>query len=415
MINKFKTEELGIGFDFDVEFEENQKVNCIIGKNGIGKTQLLENIAKSLIYTHSIFSNDVNYKYNGLFYQKIINDKIKDLDLQLPLGININNIEIKDKINQKWKVAYFHHIPNNRNNQFIFDKPIVFIGAKNRGFTKNINPENIKILGNGQDRFVESLERTMRYINSYGLEHEEIANWFVSRLIINPNFVYAEQDKSNEVITVLKLIEKLEPSLKLVVENASGGNTISMIYNEGQLLFNRIPLNKLSTGFVSIVKIFQEIVVGYGGWSNLQDLSLVDGVVFIDEIEAHLHISWQTKIINILKEFFPNTTFYITTHSPLVLAGLKDGEAYELYEHLKEEKIKINKDGIEKEEDIVKRFVKTKAISNIDNYFLSDIVSEFFGVNLNKNKLELLDTKEEADKRVQNGKEFLAFIESMEN
>lgn len=415
MIYKFKTEELGIGFDFDVEFEENQKVNCIIGKNGIGKTQLLENIAKSLIYTHSIFSNDVNYKYNGLFYQKIINDKIKDLDLQLPLGININNIEIKDKINQKWKVAYFHHIPNNRNNQFIFDKPIVFIGAKNRGFTKNINPENIKILGNGQDRFVESLERTMSYINSYGLEHEEIANWFVSRLIINPNFVYAEQDKSNEVITVLKLIEKLEPSLKLVVENASGGNTISMIYNEGQLLFNRIPLNKLSTGFVSIVKIFQEIVVGYGGWSNLQDLSLVDGVVFIDEIEAHLHISWQTKIINILKEFFPNTTFYITTHSPLVLAGLKDGEAYELYEHLKEEKIKINKDGIEKEEDIVKKFVKTKAISNIDNYFLSDIVSEFFGVNLNKNKLELLDTKEEADKRVQNGKEFLAFIESMEN
>ena len=64
-----------------------------------------------------------------------------------------------------------------------------------------------------------------------------------------------------------------------------------------------IPLNKLSTGFVSIVKIFQEIVVGYGGWSNLQDLSLVDGVVFIDEIEAHLHISWQTKLLTFLKSF----------------------------------------------------------------------------------------------------------------
>lgn len=368
MINKFKTEELGIGFDFDVEFEENQKVNCIIGKNGIGKTQLLENMAKSLIYTHSIFSNDEQYKYNGLFYQKIINDKIKNLDLQLPLGININNIQIKNKINQKWKVAYFHHIPNNRNMQFIFDKPIVFIGAKNRGFTKNINPENIKILGNGHDRFVESIERTINYINSDGLEHEEIANWFVSRLIINPNFVLAEQDKSNEVITVLKLIEKLEPSLQLVVKNTSGGNNISMMYNEGQLLFNGIPLNKLSTGFVSIVKIFQEIVVGYGGWSNLQDLSLVDGVVFIDEIEAHLHISWQTKIINILKDFFPNTTFYITTHSPLVLAGLKDGEAYELY----------------KEENLI----KSKAITNVDNYALNDIVNEFFGVDLNKEKVD---------------------------
>lgn len=368
MIYKFKTEELGIGFDFDVEFEENQKVNCIIGKNGIGKTQLLESMAKSLIYTHSMFLVNGNYQYKNYFIQKDILEKTKDLELKLPLEIELNGIKIKNKISQNWGYTTFEHIIGNRNDNFIFDKPIVFVGAKNRGFTKNINPENIKILGNVQDRFVESIKRTMSYINSDGLEHEEVANWFVSRLIVNPNFVLKGQNKINEVITVLKLIEKLEPSLQLIVENADGGNSISMLYNEGQLLFNGIPLNKLSTGFVSIVKIFQEIVVGYGGWSNLKDLSLVDGVVFIDEIEAHLHISWQTKIINILKEFFPNTTFYITTHSPLVLAGLKDGEAYELY----------------KEENLV----KSKAITNVDNYALNDIVNEFFGVDLNREKVD---------------------------
>ena len=368
MINKFKTEELGIGFDFDVEFEENQKVNCIIGKNGIGKTQLLESMAKSLIYTHSMFLVDGNYQYKNYFIQKDILEKTKDLELKLPLEIELNGIKIKNKISQNWGYTTFEHIIGNRNDNFIFDKPIVFVGAKNRGFTKNINPENIKILGNVQDRFVESIKRTMSYINSDGLEHEEVANWFVSRLIVNPNFVLKGQNKINEVITVLKLIEKLEPSLQLIVENADGGNSISMLYNEGQLLFNGIPLNKLSTGFVSIVKIFQEIVAGYGGWSNLEDLSMLDGVVFIDEIEAHLHISWQTKIINILKDFFPNTTFYITTHSPLVLAGLKDGEAYELY----------------KEEN----FVKSKAITNVDNYALNDIVNEFFGVDLNREKVD---------------------------
>ena len=368
MIYKFKTEELGIGFDFDVEFEENQKVNCIIGKNGIGKTQLLESMAKSLIYTHSMFLVNGNYQYKNYFIQKDILEKTKDLELKLPLEIELNGIKIKNKISQNWGYTTFEHIIGNRNDNFIFDKPIVFVGAKNRGFTKNINPENIKILGNVQDRFVESIKRTMSYINSDGLEHEEVANWFVSRLIVNPNFVLKGQNKINEVITVLKLIEKLEPSLQLIVENADGGNSISMLYNEGQLLFNGIPLNKLSTGFVSIVKIFQEIVVGYGGWSNLKDLSLVDGVVFIDEIEAHLHISWQTKIINILKEFFPNTTFYITTHSPLVLAGLKDGEAYELY----------------KEENLV----KSKAITNVDNYALNDIVNEFFGVDLYREKVD---------------------------
>ena len=368
MINKFKTEELGTGFDFDVVFEENQKVNCIIGKNGIGKTQLLESMAKSLIYTHSMFLVNGNYQYKNYFIQKDILEKTKDLELKLPLEIELNGIKIKNKISQNWGYTTFEHIIGNRNDNFIFDKPIVFVGAKNRGFTKNINPENIKILGNVQDRFVESIKRTMSYINSDGLEHEEVANWFVSRLIVNPNFVLKGQNKINEVITVLKLIEKLEPSLQLIVENADGGNSISMLYNEGQLLFNGIPLNKLSTGFVSIVKIFQEIVAGFGGWSNLEDLNLLDCVVFIDEIEAHLHISWQTKIINILKDFFPNTTFYITTHSPLVLAGLKDGEAYELY----------------KEEN----FVKSKAITNVDNYALNDIVNEFFGVDLNREKVD---------------------------
>ena len=217
MIYKFKTEELGIGFDFDVEFEENQKVNCIIGKNGIGKTQLLESMAKSLIYTHSMFLVNGNYQYKNYFIQKDILEKTKDLELKLPLEIELNGIKIKNKISQNWGYATFEHIIGNRNDNFIFDKPIVFVGAKNRGFTKNINPENIKILGNVQDRFVESIKRTMSYINSDGLEHEEVANWFVSRLIVNPNFVLKGQNKINEVITVLKLIEKLEPSLQLIV------------------------------------------------------------------------------------------------------------------------------------------------------------------------------------------------------
>ena len=261
MIYKFKTEELGIGFDFDVEFEENQKVNCIIGKNGIGKTQLLESMAKSLIYTHSIFSNEDDYLYSKKYIQKDINEKIKDFGFNLPLSITLNNFQIKDinKKQHKWGYIKFDQVNMNREKGFICDKPIVFIGAKNRGFTKNINPDNIKILGSTQDRFVESIKRTMSYINGDGLEYEEIANWFVARLIVNPYFVRNEQNKTNEVVTVLKLIDKLEPNLNLVTDTG-----LKVIFDNGKLLINGIPIDKLSTGFVSIVKIFQEIIAGYG-------------------------------------------------------------------------------------------------------------------------------------------------------
>jgi len=370
MIHRFKTKQSGIGFEFDVELEEDKQIYCFIGKNGIGKTQLLENMAKSLIFAHSLFRTETNeFKYSKLYTNKGIYEKVKEFELKLPNDIEVNNIHIKKNyIINKWSYIKFENIKRNQNKDLTCDKPIIFIGAKNRGFTKNIDTDNIKILANREGRFVESFSRTLAYINSDGLEQEEVANWFVSRLIVNPNFVKAEQSKSNEVITVLKLIEKIEPSLKLVVPNLDGGDTLSMIFDDGRLLIDGIPLDKLSTGFVSIIKIFQEIVAGYGGWENSNDLSQIDGIVFIDEIEPHLHISWQTKIITILKEFFPKTTFYISTHSPLVLAGLKDGEAYEL----------------EKENG----FVKTTKINKIENYFLNDIVSEFFGVDLSKNKVD---------------------------
>ena len=51
-----------------------------------------------------------------------------------------------------------------------------------------------------------------------------------------------------------------------------------------------------------------------------------DGVVMIDEIELHMHPSWQRQILNILHNTFPNIQFIITTHSPQVLGEV--GEAY---------------------------------------------------------------------------------------
>lgn len=43
------------------------------------------------------------------------------------------------------------------------------------------------------------------------------------------------------------------------------------------------------------------------------------GVVLIDEVELHMHTSWQRKVVSVLKGTFPNIQFIITTHSPMVL------------------------------------------------------------------------------------------------
>ena len=59
----------------------------------------------------------------------------------------------------------------------------------------------------------------------------------------------------------------------------------------------------------------------------------LEGVVLIDEIETHLHLDLQKKIMPILTNMFPNIQFIVTTHSPFILNSIKDAVIYDLENH----------------------------------------------------------------------------------
>jgi hypothetical protein len=54
------------------------------------------------------------------------------------------------------------------------------------------------------------------------------------------------------------------------------------------------------------------------------------GVVLIDEIEAHLHPSWQRVICEWLRTKFPRVQFFISTHSPLIVQAADPGGVFVL-------------------------------------------------------------------------------------
>jgi len=56
---------------------------------------------------------------------------------------------------------------------------------------------------------------------------------------------------------------------------------------------------------------------------ELSNPLLGKGVVMIDEVDLHLHPSWQRNILNKLETSFPNIQFIVTTHSPQVLSNVK--------------------------------------------------------------------------------------------
>lgn len=54
------------------------------------------------------------------------------------------------------------------------------------------------------------------------------------------------------------------------------------------------------------------------------------GTVFIDEIDAHLHVSLQRLILPFLIKSFPSIQFIVTTHSPFVLMSVDDTVIYDI-------------------------------------------------------------------------------------
>ncbi len=88
-----------------------------------------------------------------------------------------------------------------------------------------------------------------------------------------------------------------------------------------------LPLNVLSQGTQSLVQWLARLLIGMAEYYDYpEDIEERRGVLIIDEIDAHLHPSWQRRIIPALTDHFPNLQIFCSTHSPLMLAGLKAGQ-----------------------------------------------------------------------------------------
>jgi predicted ATP-binding protein involved in virulence len=62
----------------------------------------------------------------------------------------------------------------------------------------------------------------------------------------------------------------------------------------------------------------------------LENPLMGDGIVLIDEVDLHLHPSWQRSLCDRLTATFPNCQFVLTSHSPLVISDCKDVLVYTL-------------------------------------------------------------------------------------
>lgn len=83
--------------------------------------------------------------------------------------------------------------------------------------------------------------------------------------------------------------------------------------------------DSLSTGQIILFELFSTIIryADNNDVSKSLHLEQIEGIVVIDEIDLHLHVSLQKEVLPKLIKMFPKVQFIFSTHSPLLLLGLE--------------------------------------------------------------------------------------------
>jgi predicted ATP-binding protein involved in virulence len=87
-----------------------------------------------------------------------------------------------------------------------------------------------------------------------------------------------------------------------------------------------LRIEQLSDGYRTTLAMAMDIasrLAGFNLASSITEALDAEGVVLIDEIDLHLHPSWQQRILPDLLRTFPGIQFIVTTHSPQVLTTVR--------------------------------------------------------------------------------------------
>ncbi|MDE7477135.1 MAG: AAA family ATPase [Lachnospiraceae bacterium] len=287
-ITEIRIEKLRHLSDIVISLNSEQRQNLIItGKNGSGKTSLLIALQRYLQAINDRRYNDLKQYADGVKFSFNDSDHLESL------------YEQGDFI-----TAYF---PANRKARMMRSQGVEDIKLD---VFYNINSEPRQLLL----KYMIHLKTQQAYARNEGdmVIVDRVEEWF----------------------------NRFVEALRILLDN----DTINLEYDYKEYNFKihesgKIPfsLEELSDGYSSVIQIVSDLILRMDkNWLLSGEISQYDieGIVLIDEIETHLHIGLQKKIMPFLTEFFPRLQFIVTTHSPYILNSLSNAKVYDLENYI---------------------------------------------------------------------------------
>ncbi len=329
-----------------LEIEFNRQLTVLVGKNGSGKTTVLEAIAIALgtwfVGFNIVNAKGINKRTDPLrkAYQIGATD---DVQTQFPVEIEAwGKIKESKDPTLHWKRELYTPTGTmtTKDAKEIVEYAAEYQKAISEGRTDIYLPI-VAYYGTGRlwdyhrqkriDVFKVS-SRTNGYIDCLdGTANVKLMmDWF-QIMTINKYQRQEENLESNpELDTVYLAMEKCLKNLSgysdVKIRYNMGTQELDVYYSEQDKQRMRIPLNQLSDGYKGMISLVADIAYRMATLNpqlGTEVLIKGDGVVLIDEVDLHLHPAWQQKVIDNLMDIFPKVQFIVSTHAPAIISSVK--------------------------------------------------------------------------------------------
>lgn len=312
-----------------ISLDNNKSKHLLLtGKNGSGKTTTLNGIKKNLkaIQLESSIIAIEAYK-----------SEIKDLEQKLEIEENEDIKDIfKNKIKEKIDFLNKSGIYG-LDIKFNCERKLLNSLYKQGKFILSYYDSN-RSTNVEEPKGVEKIK--LKEVYTFDENPSQIFVKYLVDLKTQQSFARNENDMET-VENINNWFNRLENAMKSILDDES----ISLKFDYRNYDFkiiqeNREPygFNELSDGYSSVLNIVSDLILridqNRAGISNDYVFD-TEGIVLIDELETHLHIELQKKILPFLVEFFPNIQFIVTTHSPFVLNSIDNAIIYDLEKQLR--------------------------------------------------------------------------------
>ena len=311
----------------EVDINVDGKTLILTGGNGCGKTQLLD-----LIYSKLKTAVIERENYNLKVLESRLNSYQETLDNLGPADQHYNHYktEIKDQIKKIEETKNPTLVFNNLeefivNYQELTALLIQFDAIRKSDIAK---PSSVSSISKLREQDLSFMRQTHTK-NSTSVLFEEF-------LVTNiANQAFSESIKINNNPDEANRIEKWFNKLESDLQNLFEDDDLKLVFKSDDFSFEihqdgkePYTFQSLSSGFSSIMTVYADLITKISLRSI--DPENLTGIVLIDEIDAHLHVSLQKKILAFLTTAFPKVQFIVTTHSPFVVSSVDDAVIYDL-------------------------------------------------------------------------------------